>query len=314
MTVAPKFGGVHDRPRHGLDIVDLCPRLRVLVTGVGVLEAEGLAGLADRDDVDIRRDSAIGVGGLRRRRCRGRCRRRRFGRVEWTRRALVVDADDMPTAGIARNRHRASAVVGGRRLSGSRRRSGWSLRCSWSLRCRRCRRRPERSGSRRFGLGLGRRRRHHRHRLRQRRQRHRLRRGRFGRRLGGGNGDRLARCRGRRGCAAGRRRPDHRRHDGAVRVAIRQSVAGHDVVPAGDQVLEPGVWGYAGVDHGDLLPGATPELPRLLQVQHVHVLRLQPKVGTGQDPDLGAVRVLLHRRRRSGRTVGRHRGRINRRR
>ena len=54
-------GGVHDRPRHGEDVVRLLPGLRILVAGVGVLEAERLAGLADRDQVDVRGDAAVGV-------------------------------------------------------------------------------------------------------------------------------------------------------------------------------------------------------------------------------------------------------------
>jgi hypothetical protein len=99
-----------------------------------------------------------------------------------------------------------------------------------------------------------------------------------------------------------------------VGVAVRQSVAGHDVVAAREQVRKPRVWSHAGVDDRDSLPGAAAELPCLLQVQHLHVPRRQPKVGAGQNPDLGAVRILLHRRHRSGRTVGRNRRRIDRRR
>ena len=71
----------------------------------------------------------------------------------------------------------------------------------------------------------------------------------------------LARRRGRCHRSARRRCADHRRHDGAVGVAVRQAVAAHHVIAAGDQVLKPGVWRHAGVDDGDLLAGAPAELP-----------------------------------------------------
>ncbi len=217
--------------------------------------------------------------------------------------------DDVPATGVARYRHRSAAVVGRRRLPGRRRSRRRTRRLLWWWRG--WWRRSERSRrwrGRRLGRG------HHRHGLRQGRQRHRLGRWRFRWRLGGGDGDRPARGGRRHPRAAGRRGADHRGHDRAVRVAVRQAVTAHDVVTAGDQVRKPGVRAHTGVDHGHLHAGATAELPRLLQIQHVHVLRLQPEICAGQHPDLGAVGILLHRRQRPGRGVRRHRARIDRRR
>ena len=78
-------------------------------------------------------------------------------------------------------------------------------------------------------------------------------------------------------------------------VAVGQPVTtGHHIVAAGNQVRQPRVRGHPGVDDGDLHPGAAAEAPRFGQVQHVHVLRLHPKVGARQHPNLGAVRGLLH--------------------
>ncbi|COX01531.1 Uncharacterised protein [Mycobacterium tuberculosis] len=98
-------------------------------------------------------------------------------------------------------------------------------------------------------------------------------------------------------------------------VAVRQTVAtGHHVVAARDQTRQPGMWSHTRVDDSDLHTVAAAELPSLVQVQHLHIFWLQLKVGAGQDPDLGAVGVLLHGRQRSGRPVGWQRARIDRRR
>ena len=112
--------------------------------------------------------------------------------------------------------------------------------------------------------------------------------------------------------SAGRCPADHRRHDCAVRVAVGQTVAAaHHVVPAGNQVRQPRMRGHPGVDDGDPHPGPATEAPRFGQVEHVHVLRLHPKVAARQHPNLGAVRALLHGCRRAGRAVRRHRGRVD---
>ena len=76
ITCAPMLAACTIARAMRLDVVDLLPSLRVLVAGVGVLEAECLAGLADRDEVDIRGDAAVGVRRPRRRRRRVRRRRR----------------------------------------------------------------------------------------------------------------------------------------------------------------------------------------------------------------------------------------------
>ena len=98
------------------DVVSFLPCLWILVTGIGVLEAKGLAGLADRDDVDIRSNPAVRVGTRPRRRWWGW-----FGRVEWTRATRVCPPRYLTTAGVARYRHRAfSAAIDRWRLTGSR--------------------------------------------------------------------------------------------------------------------------------------------------------------------------------------------------
>jgi hypothetical protein len=105
---------------------------------------------------------------------------------------------------------------------------------------------------------------------------------------------------------------DHRRHERAVRVAVGQPVtAAHYVVAAGNQVRQPRVRGHAGVDDGNPHPGASSEAPRLGQVEHVHVLRLNPKVAARQYSNLGAVRILLHRLGGSRRAVWRHCRRVD---
>ena len=245
ITCAPMLAACTIARAIAEDVVPLLPSLWILVAGVGVLEAKSLAGLADRDQVDVRGDAAVGVGvgaggggggggggaagqwagprelstltAARRRRswASSPCRRRGWptepaaGRWRWRagRRCLHRACACRP-ARWARWRDRGGGGASGGPARDSRRWRGGTIVMV-------CGKAVTRSSSvaaapsaaapwSELVSGL-----------------------RGARRFGHSR-------------AAWPERADHRRHDGAVRVAVRQPVtAAHDVVAAGNQVRQP---------------------------------------------------------------------------
>ena len=111
------------------------------------------------------------------------------------------------------------------------------------------------------------------------------------------------------------RRPvggDQARHPRPVGITVRQAVTAVDhEIPAADQVGQPRMRTHTGVDDRHRHPGAAAELPRLGQVEHVHVLGLHPIVGVGHGGHPRAVGALTHLLRRAGRPVRGHRARVD---